>query len=141
MAGVGVRLEVLGGVLHHVLDGVLPPVADPAEELQTVGRPESLPLYPGLVDLQVVHHHGSVREQNVEIAELAVDPQIERNFEIEKIIFSIISHLTRPVGNLQLAELSSSLFQWVLTTETAQSRNYENNTGGYLGDPSQHCCT
>ena len=46
-AGVPVRVEMLAGVLHHVLDGVLPPVADPAEELQTLGQPP--PLHPGPV--------------------------------------------------------------------------------------------
>ena len=75
--GVPVRLEVLAGVLHHVLDRVLPPVTDPAEELHTVGQPQLLPLHPGLVDPQVVQHQRSVWEQNVEIAELAVNPKIE----------------------------------------------------------------
>ena len=72
VGGVGVRLEVLGGVLHHVLDGVLPPVADPAEELQTLGQPP--PLHPGPVAQQVLQHHRPVREQNVETAQLAVEP-------------------------------------------------------------------
>ena len=80
VAGVAVRQEVLAGVLHHVLDGVLPPVADPAEELQTVGLLQPLPFYPGLVDRQVVHHQSSVREQNVEVAKLAIDPEIERKY-------------------------------------------------------------
>ena len=73
-AGVPVRVEVVAGVLHHVLHGVLPPVADPAEELQTVGQPQPLPLHPGPVAGQVLQHHRPVREQNVETAQLAVDP-------------------------------------------------------------------
>ena len=64
-------------VLHHVLHGVLPPVADPAEELQTLGQPPRL--HPGPVAREVVQHHCQVREQNVETAELAVDPSIEQH--------------------------------------------------------------
>ena len=76
-AAVPVRVEVLAGVLHHVLHGVLPPVADPAEELQTLGQPPRL--HPGPVAREVVQHHRQVREQNVETAELAVDPSIEQH--------------------------------------------------------------
>ena len=59
--------EVFAGVLHHVLHGVPHPVTDPAEELETV-----VPVGP--VGLQVVQHHRPVREQNVDTAELTVDP-------------------------------------------------------------------
>ena len=72
-----VRLEMLAGVLHHVLDGILPPVTDPAEELQTGGGSQLLSLHLGLVTHQMVQHHPSVREQNVETAQPAVDPEIE----------------------------------------------------------------
>ena len=72
--GVPVRVEVVAGALHNVLHGVLPPVADQAEELQTVGQPQPLPLHPGPVAGQVLQHHRPVREQNVETAQLAVEP-------------------------------------------------------------------
>lgn len=78
LTGVPVRLEMLVGVLHHVLDGVLPPVTDPAEELQAGGQPQSILLNPGPMADQVLQHHRSVREQNVETAQLAVDPEIDR---------------------------------------------------------------
>ena len=78
VANVPVRLEMLVGVLHHVLHGVLPPVTDAAEELKTAGRSELLYLHLGLVAHQMVQHSRSVREQNVETAQPAVDPKIER---------------------------------------------------------------
>ena len=65
---------MLDSVLHHVLHGVLPPVADPAEELQALDQLTALPLHPGPVAQQVLQHHRPVREQNVDTAELTVDP-------------------------------------------------------------------
>ena len=90
---------MLGGVLHHVLDGVLPPVTDPAEELHTVGPPQLLPLNPELVDLQVVQHQCSVREQNVEIAKFAVD-QITEEFQSNKWALQHISKAHTKVNSL-----------------------------------------
>ena len=58
---------MFAGVLHHLLHGVPQAATDPAEELETV-----VPVGP--VGLQVVQHHRPVREQDVETAQLTVDP-------------------------------------------------------------------
>ena len=70
MSGVvdSLPLEMLAvAVLHHVLHGIPPPAADPAEDEETV-------VPAGPVAGQVVQHHPAVREQNVETAQLAVEP-------------------------------------------------------------------
>ena len=61
---------MFAGVLHHLLHAVPHAATEPAEELETV-----VPVGP--VALQVVHHHRPVWEQNVDTAQLAVDPETE----------------------------------------------------------------
>ena len=67
MSGVAAVLEMVAGVLLHLLDGVSPPAADPAEDEETV-------VPAGPVAGQMVQHDPAVREQNVETAQLAVEP-------------------------------------------------------------------
>ena len=71
MSGATTVLEMVTGVLLHLQDGVSPPATDPAEDEETV-------VAAGPVAGQVVHHHTAVREQNVETAQLAVQPEIEK---------------------------------------------------------------
>ena len=64
----GLLLEMLAvAVLHHVLHSVSSPAADPAEDEETV-------VPAGPVAGQVFQHDPAVREQNVETAQLAVEP-------------------------------------------------------------------
>ena len=64
-------------VLHHVLHSVSPPATDPAEDEETV-------VPAGSVAGKMLQHDPAVREQNVETAQLAVEPL--RRGESEKII-------------------------------------------------------